>query len=226
MAVGASAGGLEALQEFLGAIEAPVHAAIVIAQHLAPDHRSLIVELLSRATLLSVVEAEDGAQLVTGTVFVAPPNRDVTIAGDRLRVIGNRARISPRAPDIDLLFESLAEGASAGAVAVVLSGTGSDGARGLRAVKAVGGLTMVQTPEEAGFDGMPRAALGLGGADVVDSAAQLGRRVHDVAGGTELVREPDLPAEAPGQLHGGRGGPAEVGGIDFSRYKESTCAGR
>ena len=221
VAVGASAGGLEALQEFLGAIEAPVHAAIVVAQHLAPDHSSLIVELLSRATRLSIVEAEDGAQLVTGTVFVAPPNRDVTIAGDRLRVIEPGAHFSP-SPNIDLLFESLAEGANTGAVAVVLSGTGSDGARGLRAVKAIGGLTMVQTPEEAGFDGMPRAALGLGGADVVDSAAQLGRRVHDVAGGTELVRDLDLPANVPDSFTAVVAVLQRSVGVDFSRYKQAT----
>jgi two-component system CheB/CheR fusion protein len=217
--VGASAGGLEALQEFLGPLT-PGAMAFVVAQHLAPDHPSLIVDLLSRSTELEVVEAVDGAELSAGVVAVAPPNHAVTVEGDRLRLVEPPERLGP-SPSIDLLFESLAEHWGTSAIAVVLSGTGSDGARGLRAVRGGGGLTMVQSPESARFDGMPRAAMALGGVDLVADAATLGARLTVLSSGIDeaevepRVAQLDALPSITTQLK-------RSIGIDFSKYKQST----
>jgi two-component system CheB/CheR fusion protein len=217
--VGASAGGLEALQEFLGSLT-PDGSTIIVAQHLAPDHPSLIVELLSRATSFAVEEAVDGSRLRTGVVVVVPPNHDVTVVGDRLCLVEAAERVGP-SPSIDLLFESLAESWGPRAVAVVLSGTGSDGAHGLRAVRAGGGLTLVQSPESARFDGMPRAALALGSVDVVADAGALGPMLAGIptsvgeAGGRLPPVEGDLLTRVTTQLR-------RSIGIDFAQYKPST----
>lgn len=217
--VGASAGGLEALQEFLSPLS-PDGSAFVVAQHLAPDHPSLIVELLSRCTTLQVLEAVDGDRLVPGAVFIGPPNRDLTVVGDLLRLVEPAARLGP-SPNVDLLFESLAEGWGDKSVAVVLSGTGSDGANGLRTVRSAGGLTLVQSPESARFDGMPRAAIALGSIDLVADARVLGDQLASLTRGTGWIGEslPNADAEAlpaiTAQLK-------RAVGIDFSGYKEST----
>jgi two-component system CheB/CheR fusion protein len=217
--VGASAGGLEALQEFLGSLT-PDGSAILVAQHLAPDHPTLLVELLSRAAPFEVEEAVDGSPLRTNIVTVVPPNHDLTLDGDRLALVAAAERVGP-SPSIDLLFESVAQSWGERAVGVVLSGTGSDDARGLRAIRAAGGLTMVQSPESARFDGMPRAALALGKPDVVADAGELGLRLAAFptsvgAGDAKLPPvEDDVLPQVVAQLR-------RSIGIDFAEYKPST----
>lgn len=221
VAVGASAGGLEALQSFLGDLQAGAGSALVIAQHLAPGHPSLIVDLLSRATDLPVVEAVDGAALVAGQVTVIPPSMDARVVGTRL-VLQDRGDRAGPCPSIDLLMESIGEQWGAQAVGVILSGTGADGAHGLRAIRGAGGCTMVQSPESARFDGMPRAALALGTVDLVADPAGLGRRVADLAPDREGIVGRPLPPSASDMLSSITGQLRHVVGIDFSRYKEST----
>jgi two-component system CheB/CheR fusion protein len=217
--VGASAGGLEALQEFLRPLTSD-GSTFIVAQHLSPDHPSQIVDLLSRATVLDVAEVRDGDRLRSGVVAVVPPNHDVTVDGDVLHLTAPPERISP-APSIDMLFESIAEHWGTAAVGVVLSGTGSDGARGLRAIGGAGGLTLVQAPESARFDGMPRAAIALGGVDLVSGAANLGERISDLASGGSrslgelAIPETDVLSTAAAHLRRSMG-------IDFSLYKPST----
>jgi two-component system CheB/CheR fusion protein len=143
--IGASAGGLEALQALAANLLPGSQASYVVAQHLAPEHRSLIVHLLGRISPLPVITAVEGALLQADVIAIAPPHHDVTVEGDRLRVREPIARFGP-SPHIDLLFDSIAATWGEKGAAVVLSGTGSDGARGLRAVRAAGGLTLVQTP--------------------------------------------------------------------------------
>jgi two-component system CheB/CheR fusion protein len=218
--IGASAGGLEALQQLVGQLTPTGAVSYLVAQHLSPDHPSLMVDLLAHATKLPVVEAVEGELLAAGVIMVGPPNRDLRVEGDRLRLLDPEPRFAP-SPCIDLLFESIAEHWGENGVAVVLSGTGSDGARGLLSVRACGGLTLVQTPETARFDGMPRSAIHLGGADLVLDPAAIGQllasRVAD--GGEWLAME--VPEEAlplTPILQGLR----QVCGIDFSQYKDST----
>ena len=218
--IGASAGGLEALQQLVAQLTPAATVSYVVAQHLAPDHPSLIVDLLGHATTLPVLEAVDGALLAPGTLVVGPPNRDLVLEGDRLRLRDPQPRFAP-SPCIDLLFDSIAEHWGENGVAVVLSGTGSDGARGLLRVRAAGGLTLVQTPETARFDGMPRSALHLGGADLVLDAAAIGQVLASrIAAGEDWIALAVPQELAPL-------GPVlqllrQAGGIDFSQYKDST----
>jgi two-component system CheB/CheR fusion protein len=219
--IGASAGGLEALQVFVGQLEAGGSVAYVVAQHLAPDHPSLIVDLLARVTTLKVLTAEDGADLQPDTIAIAPPNRDISVRGNRLVVVDPEPRYGP-SPSVDRLFESIAEHWAERGVAVVLSGTGSDGARGMRAVRAAGGLTMAQAPASARFDGMPTAAIALGGADLVMEPAALAQRLAELmlSGGDWVGK--CLPDPEPASLSTVMGQLKHATGIDFSQYKAST----
>jgi two-component system CheB/CheR fusion protein len=220
VAIGASAGGLKALQELLSLLKPGEDVAVVVAQHLAPDHASQLVPLLSRATHLKVEQASDGHPLAPGTVVVVPPNCDATIEAGHLKLATPAPRFGP-SPSIDLLFESVASDCGERAVAVVLSGTGSDGACGLRAVGANGGLTVVQSPESAQFDAMPRAAIALAGPDLIADPPTIGVRLSEwFASGehwdqTVVDSEPMLLASAVSLLR-------QASGIDFSQYKEST----
>jgi two-component system CheB/CheR fusion protein len=219
--IGASAGGLEALQELLANLVTGGRVAYVVAQHLSPEHRSLLVDLLAHATHLRVVPALDGAVLQPDVLAIAPPNHDVAVEADRLRVTDPLPRFGP-SPCIDLLFESIAEHWKERGVAVVLSGTGSDGARGVRAVRAAGGLTIAQSPESAKFAGMPRNAVSLGGADLILDAAAIGERLAELvaSGGDWLART--LPGSEPLLLQAVTTRLRQATSIDFSQYKATT----
>ena len=217
--VGASAGGLEALEVFLGAIPPDADVAIVIAQHLAPTHPSLIADLLSRATEVPVEEAEDGRALVRGCVLVIPPDCEAVLEDGLVRLTTGGEHTGPR-PSIDALFNSAAEAYGEQAVGVLLSGTGSDGARGLRAIRGAGGLTMVQDPAEAAFDGMPRAAIAFGGAEVIADARSLGRQLGELS--TSPPPSVDLAGAGAEALAAITGQLQRSTGIDFSGYKKST----
>ncbi|WP_254216970.1 chemotaxis protein CheB [Synechococcus sp. CCY 9618] len=219
--IGASAGGLEALQAFVGSLMPGGSVAYVVAQHLAPDHRSLIVDLLGRTTELEVLVAVDGAELRPDTIAVAPPNHDIAVQQNRLVVVDPDPRFGP-SPCVDRLFESIAEHWAERGVAVVLSGTGSDGARGLRAVRAAGGLTIAQSPDSARFDGMPSAAIALGGADLVLDPAAIAKRLDELMRGDGDWVGRCLPEAEPVNLSSVMGQLKHMTGIDFSQYKAST----
>jgi two-component system, chemotaxis family, CheB/CheR fusion protein len=220
VAIGASAGGLKALQELLGQLRPGNEAAFVVAQHLSPDHASQLTSLLARVTKLKVVEACDGLPLSPGHILVVPPNFDATIESGCLKLSSPPPRFGP-SPCIDRLFDSLASACGEHAVAVVLSGTGSDGAFGLRAVRAGGGLTLVQTPESALFSAMPCAAISLGSPDLVADPETLGFRLAEwLISGENWTHSPtdSLPlflSSVAAQLK-------QLTGVDFSQYKEST----
>lgn len=219
--IGASAGGLEALKVLLGQLKLQGLMTYVVAQHLAPDHPSLIVELLQRVTRLQVVTAVDGDLLRPGVVAVAPSNRDVAVRGDRLVVSDLPPRFGP-SPSIDRLFESIAREWRQQGVAVVLSGTGSDGARGLAQVRAAGGLTFAQLPETARFDAMPQAAISLGGAENILETGAIGLKLNSVAENT-LSLDSAGGQEMQSQTISAVLGHLKKGtGVDFSQYKEST----
>jgi len=182
--IGASAGGLEAFTRILSPIPADADLAIVLVQHLSRNHPSMLKELLSVKTALSVIEGEDGLEIRRGAVYVIRPDTRLTVIDGHLRVTQRPEGRVIDAP-VDRLFESLAEQYGERAIGVVLSGSGSDGAAGVRQIKAAGGIVLVQDPEEAGVNGMPRAAVGLGDvADLVLPAEALA---------TELVRLSEHP---------------------------------
>ena len=180
--VAASAGGLNALSVVLGAIPAEFPVPILVVQHLDPRHRSLMADLLDRRTTLVVEEAADNGGLEPGRVYIAPPNRHLLVRADATISLSDSELVHFVRPSADLLFESMAGSYREGAIAVVLSGTGSDGAMGVRAVKQVGGTVIVQDPANAEFSGMPAAAIGTGGVDFVLPLDEIGPAV------VELVR--------------------------------------
>jgi two-component system, chemotaxis family, CheB/CheR fusion protein len=219
--VGASAGGLEALQELSHTMTALGRVSYVVAQHLSPDHASLIVDLLSHSTTLSVVTATDGAPLQADVIAIAPPNHDLVVEGDHLRLSAPLPRFGP-SPCIDLLFESIAEYWGDHGLAVVLSGTGADGARGMRAVRAAGGLTIAQSPESARFSAMPSAAISLGCADLILEASAIGPKIREwISHGGQWL-DASLPAAPPAVLSSVMTQLKHATGIDFSQYKPST----
>ena len=158
--IGASAGGLEALRPFVANLPTAVNMAYVIVQHLSPAYRSMMVQLLARETTLPVEEIKDGTVLAPNTIYITPPNKDVRIKNSKLWLRGPSAPLGPK-PSVDVFFASLAEDRGQYAIGV----TGSDGAHGMRAIKASGGLTVAQEPETAKYDGMPKAAIDSGCVD-------------------------------------------------------------
>jgi two-component system CheB/CheR fusion protein len=157
--LGASAGGLQPLEDFFRTVDPTAGHAYVVVQHLSPDFKSLMSELLGRQTRMNVFRIENGMQIAANSVYLIPPRSDLTIHGNILYIEDQDLDSStgPQFP-IDVFFRSLAQSAKTSAIAVILSGTGSDGSRGVRAIDEAGGMVYVQDPSTAQFDGMPNAA--------------------------------------------------------------------
>lgn len=167
VAMAASAGGLMALTQILSALPGDFRAAIVVVQHLDPRHRSLMADILSRHTELVVRQAEEGDCLQPATVYIAPPNRHLLVNPDGSLSLSQSELVHFVRPSADLLFESVAASYRDRAIAVVLTGTGSDGAMGVQAIKKMGGTVLAQDQDSAEFSGMPAAALQTGVVDFV-----------------------------------------------------------
>src|SRR6266496_1160101 len=167
IALAASAGGLRALSEVLAGLPREFPAAIVVVQHLDRRHRSLMADILSRRTPLHVKEAEEGDHLSPGTVYIAPPNRHLLVNPDGTLSLTQSKLVHFLRPSADLLFESVAASYKDRAIAVVLTGTGSDGAMGVQAIKKMGGTVIVQDEKTSEFSGMPGAAIHTGSVDFV-----------------------------------------------------------
>lgn len=178
--IGASAGGLQALEEFLGATPSDSGMAYIVVQHLDPTQPALLAELLQRITEMPVHEAVQDMQIAADTVYVIPPNSELSVDGNALRLDQPLEPRGLRLP-VNVLFSSLASTRGEQSIAVILSGMGSDGTLGVQAVKAAGGLVAVQEPATAQFDSMPRSAIAAGCADIVASSAELPGRILAVA---------------------------------------------
>ena len=174
VALAASAGGIHALATVLSALAPDLPAAVVVVQHLAPHHRSHMAQIMSRHTALLVKQARDGEALRPGVVYIAPPDRHLLVNGDGTITLADTELVHFLRPSAAHLFETAAAAFGVGVVAVVLSGTGEDGAMGIRAVKKVGGTVIVQDEASAEFQGMPQAAIRTGVADRVLSLDQIG----------------------------------------------------
>ncbi len=173
VAIASSAGGLKALSEVLKALPASFSSSIVVVQHLDPRHRSLMADILSRRTPLQVKEAEEGDKLLPGTVYIAPPNQHLLVNPDHSLSLSQSELVHFVRPSADLLFESTAGSFKERAIAVVLSGSGSDGAMGVRAIKKVGGTVLAQDEASSEFFGMPGAAIQTGCVDFVLSLQEI-----------------------------------------------------
>ncbi len=172
VALGASAGGLDAFRKLFDALPADAGMALVVIQHLDPTHASLMVDLLASHTTKKVQQAANGMPLEPANVYVIPPGAYLSIQGGALQLSEPSERHGARLP-FDFFLRSLAVECGSRAICVILSGTGSDGSLGLKAIKEKGGLVIVQSPEDAAFDGMPRSAIKTGLADFVVPVAEI-----------------------------------------------------
>lgn len=164
VAIGASAGGVEALHALVGNLPAGFPAAVLIVQHLDPRHKSVLAFLLGRHTRLPVQQAVHDEIIRPGTIYVAPPDMHLLVANGRLELSHSKLVHFTR-PSIDLLFESVAGAYGDRSIGVILTGSGIDGATGIKAIKGVGGTTIVQEPKQAAHAGMPQAACATGCVD-------------------------------------------------------------
>lgn len=224
--IGASAGGLAAIEAFFSGMPGEVEPgmAFVLVQHLDPDHKSLLTELIQRRTRMQVFEVVDGVVVQANCVYIIPPNRDMAFLNGTLQLLEPVAPRGHRFP-IDFLFASLASGLQERAIAVVLSGTGSDGTQGVREIKAAGGMVMVQSPASAEFDGMPQSALATGLVDFELPPAEMAMQL--MAYVAHALGRPPHPVGALSTLGGNVLKKIFVllraqTGHDFSQYKPST----
>ena len=173
IAVGASAGGLRPLESLFEHVPSDSAAAFVVVQHLSPDFKSMMPELLARQTTLKVEQVTSGVRPQAGHIYLLPPRHNIQLEADG--TLSLQRQPTGRYPNfpIDVFFRSLAEHSGPRSMGVVLSGTGSDGTDGVRAINEAGGVVFVQHPETAQFDGMPRSAIATGLADYVLSPAQI-----------------------------------------------------
>jgi two-component system CheB/CheR fusion protein len=191
--IGASAGGLEALEKFLSHVPEKSGMAFVIIQHMDPTHKGIMVEILQRVTPMKVAQVMDGTRVRPDCVYVIPAGKDMSILHGTLRLFDPLTPRGLRLP-IDFFFCSLAEDRQRESIAVILSGMGSDGTLGIRAIKEKAGIVLVQEPASAKFDGMPRSAVNSGLADFVGSVEELPEKIIAYVAHKPLVKA-DLPLE-------------------------------
>src|SRR2546426_4342643 len=189
--IGGSAGGFEAAMELLQNLPPRTGMAFVIVQHLDPHHASRLANLLGKVTAMPVSEVTGTTTPKPNTVYVQPPNKCVIAKDSTLTLVRREERLNVA---IDHFFESLAEECGSRGIGIVLSGTGSDGTAGLRAIKAAGGLTFAQTEESAKFDAMPRSAIRSGFVDLVLAPDAIAREIQRIADHPYLKR-PLIDAE-------------------------------
>lgn len=185
VALAASAGGLKALTDVLAALPAGFPAALVVVQHLDPRHRSLMAEILGKRTSLPVSEAREGDRLEPGHAYIAPPNRHLLVNPDHTLSLTQTELVHFVRPSADLLFESTAASYRERAIAVVLSGSGKDGAMGVKAIKKMGGTVIVQDESTAEFFGMPDAAQQTGMVDFVLPLHEIAPALQTLVNGTQ-----------------------------------------
>ena len=231
--IGASAGGLEALQQFFSCMPPNSGLSFVVVQHLSPDYKSLMADILSKHTEMQVYQAENDMAVEADTVYLIPPKKFMTIKGGKL-ILTDYAPVTLNHP-IDIFFASLAEEKREHSIVVVLSGTGTDGTNGVKFVKEYGGLVIAQAPESAKFDGMPRSVISTGLADFVLSPEEIAEEILNFSNTPALLRP--LRSDAPLSEEESPFSEEETlshiytilknaSGIDFTYYKRSTILRR
>jgi two-component system, chemotaxis family, CheB/CheR fusion protein len=226
--IGASAGGLEAFTQFLQHLPPQPGAAFVLVQHLDPRHKSILASLLARTTPMPVSEVQDGTKLEADHVFVIPPDMDVAVSDGHLRLVARPEKRAAHMP-LDLFLKTLAEAKGSRAIAVILSGTGTDGTLGCKAVKAAGGITFAQDPASARQDGMPKAAIAAGCVDFILPPADIADEVARLVREPYVLAAPEDAAPAPedrGPLQKIFGLLKKTTGSDFTCYKHTTLMRR
>jgi two-component system CheB/CheR fusion protein len=226
--IGASAGGLEALTLLAQNLPERNNTAYIVAQHLSPTHKTMLVELLTRECKLTIVDAENGKSLQADTIYITPPNHNIEInAENKIVLSAIEAHSFEPKPSVNKLFNSLAHHKKEKAIGIILSGTGSDGTNGMKLINAEGGITIVQTPKTAKYAGMPQSAINGASIDIV---------LEPEAIGQELLSLANFPREKVIARHRDTGAIPEINTlfrllkqishIDFSLYKKSTIRRR
>lgn len=225
--IGASAGGLEALQEFFDSMPPSPGVAFVVVQHLSPDYKSFMGELLARHTSIPIDIVSDNVTIEVDHIYLIPPKMNMTISGGKLHLkeIEGRSLNLP----IDIFFRSLAADQESNAIGIILSGTGSDGTLGIRAIKESGGVTMVQDDHTAKFDGMPRSSISTGMVDLILPPSLLAEELanyvkhpfinKNVAIESQLLQNQNVFNKIITTLH-------DAKNVDFSNYKQNTLIRR
>ncbi len=235
MGIGASAGGLEAIGQLLSNLSPTTGMAFIIVQHLDPTHESMTTEILAKKTSMPVAEAKDGVHVDRNHIYVIPPNYRLAIRQQTLRLLPRGEGPTVHLP-INFFLKSLAEDQKSRSVAVILSGTASDGTQGLESIKAEGGFTIAQTPESARYDGMPRSAISSGYVDLILAPKQIAEELGRFARHPLLLRA--SPAVVDSQvdsldhtdLEGDFSRILKLVGdqchLDFTSYRKSTIKRR
>ncbi len=224
--IGASAGGLDVIKSFFDNVPAGCPHSFVLIQHLSPDHKSLMADLLQKNTQLPIHEAKDGMEVEAGAIYLIPPKKNLELREGRLSLSDKPARNSLNLP-IDIFFRSLARSQGDRAIGIILTGTGSDGTRGVRSIKEAGGMVMVQDPTEATFDGMPLSAINTGLVDFILPASSLPIELqsfidHPIGTGSidhSQASNSELLTKVMEQVR-------NVANLDFTDYKRPTLARR
>ncbi|AVR46865.1 histidine kinase [Christiangramia fulva] len=226
IAVGASAGGLEALKSFFKNIPASDTNSYVVIQHLSPDYKSMMGELLTKNSNLPIVQITDQMELQPGKIFLIPPAHNLVLEDNRL-CLSEKPKNQQLNLPIDIFFESLAEQREEQAIGVILSGTGSDGTRGARAIKEKNGMVMVQEPSEAKFDGMPKSAINTGLVDYILPVAKMGPELKNFISTPPIFhfKDGDVQYDEK-ELNKILNYIDEKAGLDFREYKYATLARR
>lgn len=228
VALGASAGGLDAFKKFFDAMPADSGMAFVLIQHLDPNHESMMVDLLASHTPMKVQQASDGMQLERDHVYLIPPGTYLAVESGFLSLVKAKERRGARMP-LDYFLQALAQECGERAICAILSGAGTDGSLGLKAIKEKGGLVIVQDPAEAAFDGMPRSAINTGGADLVLMVAKIPEALLRY-GHQTYVKASGTKSPSPDGVHEAFEAIKDLLSAqtlrDFSLYKQATLQRR
>ena len=230
--IGASAGGLSALEKLFSYLPVYSGAAFVVIQHLSPDFKSLMKELLERRTQMNVYQVTEGMELEPNSVYLIPPGKNLILDNNLLHLEARKKdknnKLELNFP-IDLFFKSLAKNYAENSIGVILSGSGTDGTRGLRAINEAGGVALVQTPETAEFDGMPRSAIATGVVNQILPPQELARLIYQCivspinASETECNKISILDSSSLKKITNLL---IKLENLDFSHYKTSTLSRR
>lgn len=224
--IGASAGGLEALQKLLTALPANTGFPYIVIQHLSPDYKSLMGEILSKYTEMPVVQVEDGMEVKPNYIYVIQPGKNMCVLNGKLMLSSQKEK-ELNLP-IDMFFRSLAEEAGAHAIAIILSGTGSDGTNGIKAIKENDGMIIVQEPDSSKFDGMPRSALRTGLVDAQLTPEEIALELQHISNtthsGTQTLKtERQIDDELMKRIYSIL---KKISNVNFTHYKQNTILRR
>ena len=223
--IGASAGGLEAYNDFFDNAPENSHLSYILVQHLSPDYKSLLVDLLSRHTHMKIYEAENEMRILPNCIYVIPPGKNLTVGDDKLIIQEKDGSDKGPNTSIDTFFYSLADQYGDRAIAIVLSGTGTDGSRGIEAIKDAEGLVIVQDPKLAKFDGMPRSSIATGRVDLILPTSGMNREIINYINELPVLNlienniDKDILNKVLAVLH-------KQTGCDFHQYKMQTILRR